>query len=117
MNKRLKPQLANSEEIKSLLRKVNVTFTFPRQGKVDTLLVYLGNNGQTDYLTPFFEAVKNGIMANFVFKCSEIERKLGIRKEGAADKLFDKAIRKLSQHTAKGELVQLILFTLLDVTG
>ena len=54
-------------------------------------------------------------MTNFVFTCTEIERKLGVNKPDAAKKLFDKAIRKLSQHTAKGELGELILFTLLDV--
>ncbi|MAD98320.1 MAG: HamA C-terminal domain-containing protein [Colwellia sp.] len=115
METRLEPQLRNNEEIKAILRKVDVTYQLADKRNVETLLVYLPNFNTTNSLTQFFSVIKNGIMANFVFKCSEIEKKLGIKKDGAADRLFEKAIRKLSQHTAKGELGELILFTLMDV--
>lgn len=63
----------------------------------------------------FFKVIKDGIMFNFVFSCTEIEKKLGVSNADSAKKLFEKAIRKISQHTAHGELGELILFTLLDV--
>ena len=115
MDTRLEPQLKNSAEIKSVLKKVDVTYQLTGDRDVETLLVYLPPVNDENPLANFFDAVKNGIMSNFVFKCSEIERKLGVNKAGAATKLFEKAIRKLSQHTAQGELGELILFTLLDV--
>ncbi|MAD04750.1 MULTISPECIES: DUF1837 domain-containing protein [Pseudoalteromonas] len=115
MEKRLEPQLKNNDEIKAILNKVDFTHKLDDGRSVEALLIYLAPNGIPDSLTQFFSSLKNGILASFVFKCSEIEKKLGIKKEGAATKLFDKAIRKLSQHTAQGELGELILFTLLDV--
>ena len=115
MDTRLEPQLNNSAEIKSVLKKVDVTYQLTGGRNVETLLVYLPPDNDENPLANFFNAIKNGIMSNFVFKCSEIERKLGVNKDGAATKLFEKAIRKLSQHTAQGELGELILFTLLDV--
>jgi len=115
METRLEPQLKNHEHIKSILKKVDVKYQLNDKRDVETLLAYLPCNGEPEPLIPFFKAIKDGIMANYVFRCSEIEKQLGISKEGAATKLFEKAIRKLSQHTAKGELGELILFTLLDV--
>ncbi|MCL6417784.1 DUF1837 domain-containing protein [Aestuariirhabdus sp. Z084] len=115
MEKRLQAQLLNKDELFAVLKKVEVNFQLADERSVETLLIYLPESGSPDSLNQFFSAVKSGIMANFVLKCSEIEKQLGIKKEGAAQKLFDKAIRKLSQHTAQGELGELILFTLLDV--
>lgn len=115
MSKRLQPQLLNNTELKAVLKKVNVTYKLHDKRDVETLLIYLPHDGQPDPLTQFFAAIKNGIMVNFVFRCSEIEKQLGRKKEGAAERLLEKAIRKLSRHTAKGELGELILFTLLDV--
>ena len=54
-------------------------------------------------------------MVNFVFSCTEIESKLSIESELTHEELFNKAIRKVSKHTIKGELGELLLFTLLDV--
>lgn len=115
MDKRLQPQLKNSDEIKRLLRQVEVKFQLSDKRHVETLLIYLPLDGTGNSLTEFFDAIKNGVMAHFVFTCTEIEKKLGVNKPDAAKKLFEKAIRKLSQHTAQGELGELILFTLLDV--
>ena len=62
-----------------------------------------------------FDCIKDGILQNFVFSYKEIQKKLGNSPDDAMEVLFNKAIKKLSQHTAKGELGELILFTLLDV--
>ncbi|NVJ63039.1 MAG: DUF1837 domain-containing protein [Flavobacteriaceae bacterium] len=115
MDKRLEPQLNNSEEIKRLLRQVEVNFELSDGRRVETLLIYLPLDEPGNSLSEFFDVIKNGVMAHFVFTCKEIEKKLGVNKPDAAKKLFEKAIRKLSQHTAQGELGELILFTLLDV--
>lgn len=115
MNCQLQTQLKNAEEIKSILNKVDVSFVLSGSRKVQTLLVYLPIKDGTIDLAKFFEAIKNGILSNFVFSCSEVEKKLGIKNPNSAEDLFEKAIRKISQHTAKGELGELILFTLLDV--
>lgn len=117
MTSYLEPQLQNAEGIKKLLKEVPFSFTLADGRSVRTLLVYLPiEDGKCSY-SGFFEEIKKGILYNFVFKCSEIEKKLGIEnvKEDAATELFEKALRKLSQHTAKGELGELLLFTLLDV--
>jgi hypothetical protein len=115
MDKRLQPQLKNSDEIKRLLRQVDVKFQLTDKRHVETLLIYLPVDGKGTSLIDFFDAIKNGVMAHFVFTCKEVEKKLGVNKPDAAKKLFEKAIRKFSQHTAQGELGELILFTLLDV--
>lgn len=115
MDKRLQSQLKNSCEIKRLLREVEVKFQLSDKRYVETLLIYLPLDGAGNPLVEFFDVIKNGVMAHFVFTCTEIEKKLGVNKPDAAQKLFEKAIRKLSQHTAQGELGELILFTLLDV--
>lgn len=115
MSHYLEPQLKNAEEIRAVLKEIPITFQLADGRDVKTLLVYLpADNGKTCNLE-FFEKVKDGILSNFVFSCTEVEKKLGIKNQKSAEKLFNKAIRKLSKHTAKGELGELILFTLLDV--
>ncbi len=112
----LQPQLNNSDEIKQILKQIPKTFKLSDGRQVKTLLVYLPcqMDNQSSH-NEFFECIKNGILHHFVLSCSEIERKLGIHSEKAKEELFQKALRKISQHTAKGELGELILFTLLDV--
>ncbi|PHZ83474.1 HamA C-terminal domain-containing protein [Paremcibacter congregatus] len=115
MNQKLQPQLKNAEEIKAILKEVPFSFTLNDGRKVKTLLVYLTSENNGIGYSEFFRIVKDGILSNFVFSCSEVERKLGLQNKKSAEELFDKAIRKLSKHTAKGELGELILFTLLDI--
>lgn len=112
----LTPQLKNSDEIKKILKKIPETFLLADDRSVDVLLVYLPCqvDGKSCYIE-FFDCVQNGILHNFVFSCSEVERKLGIQSVTAKEELLQKALRKMSQKTAKGELGELILFTLLDV--
>ncbi|MEF1282706.1 DUF1837 domain-containing protein [Vibrio sp. M250220] len=112
----LKPQLSNADEIKSILKELPTTFCLEDGRQVNTLLVYLPchEDGKAS-LSEFFECIKNGILQNYVFTCTEIERKLGKSSDTAMDELFNKALRKISKHTAQGELGELILFTLLDV--
>lgn len=115
MIKKLAPQLKNHDEIRSILREKDITISLQDGQKVDTLLIYLPIvNGKSDYVQ-LFEVVKREILYNFAFKCCEINRKLKSQSPSAIDELVNKAIRRLSQHTAHGELGELILFTLLDV--
>lgn len=111
----LESQLKNADEIKSILKEASVSFELADGRDVETLLVYLPIEDGVSSYSDFFEKIKNGILYNFVFSCSEVEQKLGIKNKSSVEELFDKAIRKLSQHTAQGELGELILFTLLDV--
>ena len=116
MNTMLQPQLKNSEEIKRVLKKVNVSFNLADGRSVSTLLVYLPciENGKSDH-AEFFNCIKQGILQNFVLSCSEVEKKTRIKSNVSSEEMFQKALRKISKHTAKGELGELILFTLLDV--
>lgn len=112
----LQTQLENAHQIKDVLKKVHTTFKLHDGRKVETLLVYLPciENSKTLHDT-LFECVRDGILQNFVFSYHEIQKKLGKTSDTAMEDLFDKAVKKLSRHTAKGELGELILFTLLDV--
>ncbi|MDH5881616.1 DUF1837 domain-containing protein [Vibrio sp. S/42/10] len=116
MGSPLQAQLQSPNKIKDVLKRVPVSFTLPGNRKVETLLVYLPSTEDTKTShDALFECIKEGILQNFVFSYKEIQKKLGKAADTAMDDLFDKAIKKLSKHTAKGELGELILFTLLDV--
>jgi hypothetical protein len=115
MRKILSTQLKNSVGIRNILKEMAISLTLADGRKIDTLLVHLPfKPGSTQY-SIFFQEIKDGILHNFVFSCKEVEKKLGLKSKKSAEDLFDKAIRKLSQKTAQGELGELILFTLLDV--
>ena len=115
MEKRLKTQLENSQEIRDVLRKVDISFKLHEGESVETLLVYLPcKDGVCDH-SDLFRVIKQSIMTNFVLTCSEIEEKLSIKREKAPEELFKKAVRKISKHTAKGDLGELLLFTILEV--
>jgi hypothetical protein len=116
MDFKLKTQLENSEEIRNILKEVKTSFELEDGRNVDTLLVYLPiADGKSCYVE-LFQALKNGILANFVLSCSEIEKKLGLNNDAnIPEEIFNKVLRKLSKHTAKGELGELILFTLLEI--
>jgi len=115
MEKRLKTQIENSEEIRDVLREIDVNFELSGGESVETLLVYLPCKKAVCDHSDLFRVIKQSILTNFVFSCSEIENKLSIKSEKSPEELFKKAVRKLSKHTAKGELGELLLFTLLDV--
>lgn len=111
---KLKTQLKNSEEIRKVLQEVDLIWTWD-DTSVDVHLIYLQfSNGECD-ITPLFKVIKDSLMANFVFSHAYIEKKLAIESPETAETLFRKAVRFLSQHTAQGELGELLLFTLLDV--
>lgn len=112
---KLKTQLSNADEIKGILKEVEFSHALKDGREVKTLLVYLPIVAGKSSYTEFFEKVKDGILVNFVLKCSEIEKKLGVVNKHSAESLFIKSISMLSKHTAQGELGELILFTLLDV--
>jgi len=112
----LPTQLKNASDIREILKEVEVEFTLEDGSVFKTLLVYLPiDDGASDH-TEFLDHVKEGLLYHFVFSYKEIEKKLGIQgDDDAAEKLLDKAIRKLSKKTAHGELGELLLFTLLDI--
>lgn len=115
MVKRLKSQLKFHSEIKSVLRKVQVQFELYDGTPVETLLSYLPcKNGVCDH-SELFRVIKKELMVNFALSCEEIENKLSIKRKKSPDQLFKKAVRKFSKHTAKGELGELLLFTILEV--
>ncbi|MBN47841.1 MULTISPECIES: HamA C-terminal domain-containing protein [unclassified Methylophaga] len=115
MDLHLQPQFKNASDLKKILKEVNVTLTLEDGREIKTLVVYLPLSSGKSSHSEFFEKVKEAILFNFVFTCTEIEKNLGIQNKQSAEKLFQKAARKLSQHTAQGELGELILFTLLDI--
>ncbi|HHF3271065.1 TPA: DUF1837 domain-containing protein [Vibrio diabolicus] len=116
MGNSLQTQLKNAHHIKEILKKVNTSFKLHDGRSVETVLVYLPcvEDSKTSH-EALFECIKESILQNFVFSYNEIQKKLGRSSEIAMEDLFEKAIKKLSKHTAKGELGELILFTLLDV--
>jgi hypothetical protein len=115
MNSTLQPQLKDHKELKRILRKVEVTIPLSDGREVDTLLVYFPITSGTSCHKEFLDKIKESLLYNFVFSCEEIEKKLNVSSSESANKLFEKAVRKISQKTAHGELGELIIFTLLDV--
>lgn len=115
MQKRLQSQLNNAQEIREVLRQVPIDFKLCSGEEVETLLIYLPSKNGVCSHKELFDVIKKSIMTNFVFSCSEVEKKLSVKNTKAPEELFKKAIRKISKHTAQGELGELILFTLLDV--
>lgn len=115
MIKKLASQLKNHSSIKDILRKSDVVLHLEDDTEAAVSLFYLpyiaGNN---DY-TFFFDVIKREILLNFAYKCSEVEGKLKSQNHLQLERLLERAIRRFSKHTAKGELGELILFTLLDV--
>lgn len=111
----LEPQLKNSQAIKAIVKELDLKLEHTDGRELNTLLVYLPTKEGATCYELFFKTIKEGILSNFVFSCTEVEKKLGIKSKNTPEELFDRAIRKLSKHTAKGELGELILFTLLDV--
>ncbi|EME4037614.1 DUF1837 domain-containing protein [Morganella morganii] len=112
----LQTQLQNAHQIKAVLKQVHTTFKLLDGRSVETLLVYLPcfEDSKTSH-DALFKCIKESILQNFVFSYKEIQKKLGGTTHTAMEDLFKKAIKKISAHTAKGELGELILFTLLDV--
>lgn len=110
----LKTQLDNADEIRSVLREVGVNWTMGDE-PVDVRMIYLPCTDRKCDTSAFFDLVKNCLLTNFVYSHDHIERKLDIETPETVERLFQRAVGKLSQHTAKGELGEMILFTLLDV--
>ncbi|TDW65033.1 uncharacterized protein DUF1837 [Novosphingobium sp. PhB55] len=113
--KQLPTQLGDPEAVKAVLKHAAFTIALESGDEVQAMAMYLpAMDGKSSY-DQFFELIKNGILENFVFSCTEIQKKTGSNRKIDAEELLQKALRKLSRHTAKGELGELILFTLLDV--
>ncbi len=115
MENKLQTQLKNVDELKNVLLKVNKSFKLKDDQDVSTLLIYMPfESGKCNHIA-LLEEIKNGLLENFAFSCSEVEKKLGISSKRNPTELFEKALRKLSKKTAQGELGELLLFTLLEI--
>lgn len=112
---KLAPQLVNTHLIKDILKRVDVSIILEDGRRVETLLIYLPSfNGRTNH-PEFFDMISKELLHHFALTCQDIEKKIKRKGEQAASILFNKALSKLSQQTAHGELGELILFTLVDV--
>jgi len=113
--KKLKTSLDNVEAIKKVLQHVDEEFVLHDGTIVKTLLIYLPCiNNACDH-EKLFDLIKQTIMTRFALSCTEIEKKLNLKCKDAHEVLLKKAIRKISQKTAQGELGELLLYTLLEV--
>lgn len=110
----LQPQLRNHKELMQILKQVEVKFLLADGREVETLLVYLPLVSGKSCHKEFLRVIKECLLYNFIFSCSEVEDKINVSSSTSATKLFEKAVRKISLQTAHGELGELILFTLLD---
>ncbi|MBA0203914.1 DUF1837 domain-containing protein [Pectobacterium brasiliense] len=115
MTKKLSSQLKNHSDIKNILRKKDVVIFLENDVKAEVSLFYLPYNFGSNDFTYLFEIIKQEILLNFAFKCSEVEGKLKDSDPEELERLLTRAVRRFSKHTAKGELGELILFTLIDV--
>ncbi|UPT57212.1 HamA C-terminal domain-containing protein [Dickeya zeae] len=115
MIKKLTPQLMNHSSIKNILRKKDVILHLEDGTEAEVSLFYLPYIAGDRDFTFLFDMIKKEILLNFAFKCSEVEGKLKSGDSLELEKLLKRAIRRFSKHTAKGELGELILFTLIDV--
>lgn len=114
MAKQLNTQLNNRDEIKDILRELNISSTFGGQ-PIETLLIYLPCKNDKCDTSGLFKIIKNSLLMNFALSYKDIREKLDITEPESVDLLFKKAVRKISKKTAHGELGELLLFTLLDV--
>jgi len=114
-NGSLSPQLKSHEDIKKVLKRIEVSLPLADGRAVNTLLTYFPIEAGKSTHQQFLHLIKESLLYNFVFSCSEVEKRLNVRNEKAAEYLFKKAVRKISKATAHGELGELLLFTLLDV--
>ena len=98
----LDTQLKNADDIKNILKNIPIDFELEDGRKVNSLLVYLPcyTDNQSSH-KEFFECVREGILYNYVFSCTEVEKKLGVdNNDVKKEALFQKALRKISQQTA-----------------
>lgn len=112
METKLPIQISDPEHIRSILRIITKQFSVD-EIQPDTLLVYLPCSGENCDHSKLFEAIEHSLMSSFALSYSEIKEKTRTKK--TKEEIFSKAIRKISTHTAKGELGELLLFTLLEV--
>ncbi|MDR1341118.1 MAG: DUF1837 domain-containing protein [Prevotellaceae bacterium] len=111
---KLQTQLRNAAEIREILQKVDISYTWENES-IDVHLIYLPCvNGKCDTLS-LFRVIKKCLMANFVLSHKAIQSRLEIINPKSDEELFKSSVRFISKKTAHGELGELLLFTLLDV--
>lgn len=116
MEKSIPTQLENSEEIKDALRVFKCNKYVHDGYTIKSVLMHVKFSNNEYDLNHLFAVVKRSIITHFVFSYNEITERMGIKTEDdMAERLFTKAVRWLTKTTAKGELGELLLFTVLDV--
>ncbi len=111
----LQCHIQDTAAILSVLKKIDFDYTHADGRSLTVHALHLPYvDGKFD-LEAFFQQVRDSLLTTFVFKCSEIERKLKSNNPVTLERLFEKALRKLSAKTAQGELGELLLFIVLEV--
>lgn len=84
--------------------------------KVNVHLVYVKYEEDEICTHSFLQYIKRQILVKFVISCREVRKQYERRGAHIADKvLFEKALRKFSQSTAKGKIGELLLFMFIEV--
>ncbi len=106
--------ILEADHLRSILKTIpnEITTTITEN---NAILVYLPCKNNTCDHSQFFEAIRNHLLTTFTLSYAEIIDKLSIKSDIDPEFLFKKAIRKLSKHTAQGELGELILFTIIEL--
>lgn len=115
LNLKLQSHFSDNENVKDILKKVDKPILNSRGDVINFSVYYLAYDRGQPSLIKFYELIRDELLYKFVFSNKEIEEKSVSNPESWKNKLFNKALRKLSKHTAKGELGELIIFTLLEV--
>jgi hypothetical protein len=115
MTKKIPIHLKNTTGIIDLFKKHDVVFDKNEfDGKSTVKLLHIDASVFKNNHKDFFDLVKDEILHSFVFPYSEVQKKLVSNTQKEKDELLAKAVRKISSHTAKGELGELILFALIE---
>ena len=115
MSLKLQSHFSGNENVKDILKKVDRPISNSRGEVINFSVYYLAYDESEPSLRKFYQLIKDDLLYKFVFSNKEIKEKSNSNSESWKNKLFNKALRKLSKHTAKGELGELIIFTLLEV--
>ncbi len=112
---KLQTQIKDTAQVRNVLKRIDYEIRLKDGAVVDTCLIYLPCKNGVCEVSALFNLIKEILFIHFCFSITEISNKLGIEfNESQKQQLFLKAVRNTSQHTAQGELGELLLFALLE---
>ncbi|MGE4317735.1 MAG: DUF1837 domain-containing protein [Deferribacterales bacterium] len=112
---KLQTQIKDTTQVRNVLQRIDHEVMLKDGTVVDTCLIHLPCNNGVCEVSELFNLIKEILFIHFCFSITEISNKLGIEfNESQKQQLFLKAVRNTSQHTAQGELGELLLFALLE---